>query len=64
MRSSPWHTATLSESSIWRCSSGFGIAAVSAEEQTGVSSHLPAKTSAEYKALREVAGALRIRTWR
>ena len=38
---------------------GFGLAAVSADEQTDVIlSHLPAKQSVEYKALRDVAGAI------
>ncbi len=58
MRSSPRRTAKLAVLGL-ALFAGFGLAAVSADEQTDVIlSHLPAKQSVEYKALRDVAGAI------
>ena len=55
MRSSPRTSAKL-VALVLALLAGFGLAAVSAEERTDVIlSHLPAKHSAEYKALRDVA---------
>ena len=55
MRSSPRTSAKL-VALVLALLAGFGLAAVSAEERTDVIlSHLPAKQSAEYKALRDVA---------
>jgi hypothetical protein len=58
MHSSPRTSAKLAVLGL-ALFAGFGLAAVSADEQTDVIlSHLPAKQSAEYKALRDVAGAI------
>jgi len=58
MRRSPPTFVTLAALSL-ALLAGFGLAGVSADEQTDVIlSHLPSKQSAEYKALRAVAGAI------
>ena len=54
MRSRP-RTSALLAAFVLALLAAFGLAAVSAEEQTGVIlTHLPDKASAEYKALRDV----------